>query len=185
MLERETRDAGQHLERIMDRLAMRPGMVVPDMGAGSGSVTLPLAKALGSSGRGIVTDIPQEMLDSIAERRKREEHADVITLLKVELVGPGLPAGAVGTVVMGDGIHDFADRPAYARKLREALQPGGRLVIIDFLYAPEGHREVAPPPEQHMPCETLDRDVAEAGFVVVESFDYLPEQYFVIYGVRE
>ncbi len=184
MLERDSRGAMQHPAQIMELLSIRPGDVVADVGAGSGYFTIPIAKAVGAKGRVIATDIRQEMLDYIAGRLEKEGLENV-QLLKVEPNDPGLPVGAVGTVLMVDVIHYVKDRVDFARKLKGALAPGGRVVVIDFRYDPEAKREFAPPPEQQVPRETLDREMAEAGFKVVESYDFLPEQYFVIYRVAE
>jgi hypothetical protein len=42
-------------------------------------------------------------------------------------------------------------------------------------------RPWGPPPEQQFPKEQLDREMAAAGFEVLKSYDFLPEQFFVIY----
>ncbi len=47
---------------------------------------------------------------------------------------------------------------------------------------PSACRGFAPPPEQQVPRETLDREMAAAGLEVVASYDFLPEQYFVNYA---
>lgn len=184
MLERDSRDAMQHPDRIMEKLAVRPGEVVADVGAGSGYFTVRLAAAVGEGGRVVATDIRQEMLDYIAERLT-EGAIDNVELVKVEPGDPGLPAGAIDTVLMVDVMHYVEDRAAYAKKLRPALRPGGRVVVIDFRYDPDAEREFAPAPEQQVPRKTLDREMAEAGFEVAEAFDFLPEQYFVVYRPAE
>jgi len=183
-LERDSRDAMQHPDQIMAALAFEPGDVVADVGAGSGYFTVRVARAVGATGKVIATDIRQEMLDYIQARAAKEGLANV-ELLKVEPTEPGLPAGSVGTVLMVDVIHYVKDRAGYARKVREALAPGGRLVVIDFRYDPDAKREFAPPLEQQVPRETLDRELAEAGFEVAASYDFLPEQYFVVYRPAE
>ena len=183
-LERDSRDAMQHPDRIMATLAFEPGDVVADVGAGSGYFTVRVARAVGATGKVIATDIRQEMLDYIQARVAKQGLANV-QLLKVEPTDPGLPAGSVDTVLMVDVIHYVKDRAGYARKVRGALAPGGRLVVIDFRYDPEATREFAPPLEQQVPRETLDREMAEAGFEVAASYDFLPEQYFVVYRPAE
>jgi SAM-dependent methyltransferase len=184
MLERDTRDAMQHPDEIMQRLAIRPGDVVADVGAGSGYFTIPVARAVGAEGRVIATDIRQEMLDHIANRLT-DEGVTNVELVKVEPDDPALPAGQVDLVLMVDVMHYVKERAAYARKLRPALTADGRLVVIDFRYDPDAEREFAPPPEQQVPRETLDREMAEAGFEVAASHDFLPEQYFVVYRPAE
>ena len=183
MLERESREAMQHPRRILDDLDFQAGEVVADVGAGSGYFTIPIARAVGASGRVLALDIRQEMLDFIAQRLVAEGLENV-ELGKVEPTDPGLPAGGVDTIFMVDVFHYIKDRRAYAAKLRDGLAPGGRLVVIDFRHDPEAEREFAPPPQQQVARKDLDADLAAAGFRVRQSFDYLPEQYFVVYEVR-
>lgn len=184
MLERESRDAMQHPDKIMATLAIQPGDVVADIGAGSGYFTVRAAVAVGGTGRVIATDIRQQMLDHIEVRLQQGAIANV-ELLQVKPDDPGLPAGVVDTVLMVDVMHYVKDRAGYASKLRPALAPGGRIVVIDFRYDAEAEREFAPHPEQQVPRAALDKDMIDAGFAVVESFDFLPEQYFVVYRVAE
>jgi hypothetical protein len=82
---------------------------------------------------------------------------------------------------MIDAIHYVKDRAAYAKKLRTALAPNGRVVIIDYRPKPMSERPWGPPPEQQFPKEQMDGEMAAAGFKVLKSFDFLPEQFFVIY----
>lgn len=180
MLERDSRDEMQQPRRVLDALGVEPGEVVADVGAGSGYFTVLLADAVGPKGRVIATDIRQEMLDYLS-KRLGEAGIENVELVKVEADDPGLPPRAITTVLMVDVMHYVKDRAAFARKLRPALAPGGRLAIIDFRYDPEAEREFAPPPRQQVPRAVLDRDMAEAGFEVDTSFDFLREQYFVIY----
>lgn len=183
MLERDTRDAMQMPEAVMTALAVEPGARVADIGAGSGYFTLRLARAVGNDGRVLALDVRQEMLDHIAGRL-REARLDNVTLGLVPADDPGLEAGSCDLILMVDTIHYVKDRAAYARKLRAGLAPGGRLAIIDFRYDPQAQHEFAPPPEQQVPREMLDREMAEAGLAVAQAFDFLPEQYFVIYEAR-
>ncbi len=181
MLERDSRDAMQKPAEIMAALAVKPGERVADVGAGSGYFTLRLAEAVGDAGRVWALDIRQEMLDHIAGRLREAELANV-ELKLVPPDDPQLPAGGVDTILMVDTIHYVQDRASYARKLAAALAPGGRVVVIDFRYDPTAKREFAPPIEQQVPQETLDREMAAAGLAVVASYDFLPEQYFVVYA---
>jgi len=180
MLERDSRDEMQKPEEVMASLAFRPGERVADVGAGSGYFTIPIAKAVGSEGKVWAVDIQQAMLDFIADRLSGEGLRNV-ELVLAEPDDPRLPARGVDTILMVDTMHYVKQRAAYGAKLSAALAPDGRLVIIDFRYDPDAKREFAPPPEQQVPREALDADLAAAGFRVVKSFDFLPEQYFVVY----
>jgi len=181
MLERDSRDAMQMPDEIMAALALRPGERVADVGAGSGYFTLRVAHAVGETGKVWAVDIRQEMLDHIAGR-VAEAGLTNVELRCVPADDPQLPPGGVDTILMVDTMHYVEDRAAYGRKLRAGLAPGGRLVVIDFRYDPDAQREFAPPPRQQVPRAVLDADLAAAGLKVVAAHDFLPEQYFVVYG---
>jgi cyclopropane fatty-acyl-phospholipid synthase-like methyltransferase len=104
--------------------------------------------------------------------------------VQVEPDDPQLPAGRVDTVIMVDTLHYVKDRAAYARKLRAALAPRGRVVIVDFLPKPVEERPWGPPPEQRMPREEVDAAMAEAGLVPARVHEFLSEQFFVEYRAR-
>jgi ubiquinone/menaquinone biosynthesis C-methylase UbiE len=183
MLDRDSRDAVQKPAEVMATLAFRSGERVADVGAGSGYFTLRVAEAVGDAGHVLALDIRQEMLDHIANRL-REAQLTNVELKQVPADDPQLPPGGLDTILMVDTIHYVQDRASYARKLREGLAPGGRLVVIDFRYDPAAQREFAPPIEQQVPREALDAEMAAAGLKVVASYDYLPEQYFVVYAAQ-
>ena len=97
---------------------------------------------------------------------------------------PQLPAGGVDTILMVDTIRYVQELTEYARKLRAGLAPGGRLVIIDYRPKPWEERPWGPLPEQQIPRETLDTELAAAGLKPVKAHEFLPEQYFLIYGTE-
>jgi ubiquinone/menaquinone biosynthesis C-methylase UbiE len=181
MLERDSRDEMQKPHEIMKTLSFKAGERVADVGAGSGYFTIPIARAVGPKGKVWAVDIRQQMLDFITNRLETEGLGNVEPVL-AKPDDPLLPAAGVDTILMVDTIHYIQNRAAYGEKLSAALAPGGRLVIIDFRYDPDAKREFAPPIEQQVPRKTLDADLAEAGFEVVASYDFLPEQYFVVYS---
>jgi len=183
MLEREDREDFQKPEKVMETLGLKPGEKVADIGAGSGYFTIPAAKAVGDEGIVWGIDIRQEMLDHIADRLKEEE-LDNVRLMRVGSTDPQLPEAGVDTILMIDTLHYVKDRAAYAHKLKYGLAPGGRVVIIDYRPKPFEERPWGPPPQQQMSKEEVDADFAAAGFKVLRSHEFLPEQYFVEYGIE-
>jgi SAM-dependent methyltransferase len=97
---------------------------------------------------------------------------------------PQLPPGGVDTILIVDTWHYIQNRGEYAKKLRDALAPGGRVVIIDYIPKPWDKRPWGPLPQQQVAKETIDAEMAEAGLKPTKVHDFLPEQYFVEYGVK-
>lgn len=186
MLERDERKEFQKPDEVMAALEIRSGETVADIGAGSGYFTIPIAKAVGKDGTVLAIDISQHMLDYL-ERRLEAEQLENVELRRVERDDPELPEGGIDLILMVDTIHyimSSGERTAYAKKLREGLAPGGRVVIIDYIPKPWEERPWGPPPEQHLSKETLNEEMAGAGLMVVKEYDFLPEQYFVVYGAE-
>ncbi len=181
LLERANREDVQKSPQIMKALAFRPGERVADIGAGSGYFTFQVAKAVGPTGSVLALDIAPEMLEYL-DLRVKARQATNVTLRKVASDDPQLAPGSVDTILMIDAIHYVKDRTAYAKKLLPGLAPGGRVVIIDYIPKPMSERPWGPPPEQQFPKEQLDREMAGAGFKVIAAYDFLPEQFFVVYG---
>ncbi len=183
LLERGNREDVQKSPAIMKTLAFRPGERVADIGAGSGYFTFPVAQAVGPTGVVWALDIAPEMLDYL-DLRVKARKVENIRLRKVTSDDPQIPPASVDTILLIDTIHYVKDRAAYARKLLPALAPGGRVVVIDYIPKPMSERPWGPPPEQQFPREQMDREMAAAGFKVLAAYDFLPEQFFVIYAVK-
>jgi ubiquinone/menaquinone biosynthesis C-methylase UbiE len=180
LLERPNREDVQMSPEIMKSLAFRLGERVADIGAGTGYFTFPVAEAVGPTGVVWALDIAPEMIE-VLEFRTKARNAGNVKVRKVSSDDPQLEPGSLDTILMIDSIHYVKDRTAYARKLIPGLAPGGRLVIIDYRPKPISERPWGPPPEQQFPKEQLDREMAAAGLKVHKSYDFLPEQFFVIY----
>jgi ubiquinone/menaquinone biosynthesis C-methylase UbiE len=183
MLERPERVEFQKPDEVMKALAVRPGERVADVGAGSGYFTVRAARAVGPTGTVVAVDIAQEMLDYLGQRVKKEGLANV-RLQKVAKDDPQLPPAGIDTILLIDTLHYVQNRGEYAKKLRAGLAPGGRLVVIDYIPKSMEDRPWGPPPEQQISRQTVDADMAAGGLKVVKSYDFLPEQYFVVYAAE-
>jgi len=184
LLERSNREEVQKSPEIMKALAFKPGERVADIGAGSGYFTIPVSEAVGPTGVVHALDIAPEMI-AYLDFRLKSRKIENVRLRKVTSDDPQLEPAGVDTVLLIDTIHYVKDRAAYARKVRPALAPGGRLVVIDYIPKPMTERPWGPPPEQQIPREQMDADMAAAGFRVAQAYDFLPEQYFVVYVLAE
>jgi precorrin-6B methylase 2 len=126
--ERETEEAPQKLIKALD---VKEGMVIADVGAGSGFHTFLLAPLVGAKGKVIASDIQQEMLDTITKKATQLKVTNVETV-KGTKTDPKLPAGKVDLILMVDVYHEFENPFEMMEKMVEALAPGGRLVFVEF-----------------------------------------------------
>jgi ubiquinone/menaquinone biosynthesis C-methylase UbiE len=130
-LERPEREKEEDPKKLIEALDIKPGMVIADVGAGSGFHTFRLTPLVGDKGKILAVDIQQEMLDLMTARAKKEKVTNVETVLGTDQ-DPKLPAGAVDLILMVDVYHEFEFPYEMTEKMVAALKPGGRLAFVEF-----------------------------------------------------
>jgi ubiquinone/menaquinone biosynthesis C-methylase UbiE len=130
-LERPERVKEEEPENLIKALALKPGMTVADVGAGSGYHCFLMSPVVGDKGKVIASDIQQEMLDLIASKAKKQNVKNIETVNGTNK-DPKLPKGAVDLILMVDVYHEFEFPYEMIEKMVEALKPGGRLAFVEF-----------------------------------------------------
>jgi len=130
-LERPERVKEEEPAKLVKALDVKPGMVVADVGAGSGYHAFLLSPLVGAKGKIIASDIQQEMLDLIAKKAKKLDVTNIETVKGTE-TDPKLPATAVDLILMVDVYHELSHPFEMTEKMVAALKPGGRLVFVEF-----------------------------------------------------
>jgi ubiquinone/menaquinone biosynthesis C-methylase UbiE len=130
-LERTEREAEEAPSRLHEWLAVPPGAVVADVGAGTGFHARRLAAAVGPEGRVYAADIQPEMLERLQAQAENEGLRHIETVLATT-TDPGLPAGCCDLVLLVDVYHELSHPYEVMERLVQALKPGGRLVLVEF-----------------------------------------------------
>jgi precorrin-6B methylase 2 len=130
-LERPEREREEEPAKLIEALEVKEGMVIADVGAGSGYHTFRLAPLVGPDGKILAVDIQPQMLDLIRKRAAKQQVKN-IELIRGTQTDPKLPAGAVDLILMVDVYHEFSHPYEMGEKLVAALKPGGRLVFVEF-----------------------------------------------------
>lgn len=130
-LERPQREKEEATSKLLKALGLKPGMVVADVGAGAGVLTLPIAGRVGPKGKVIAVDVQQEMLDRLAGKIRSRKIRNVELLLGTEK-SPRLDPESVDLALMVDVYHEFAFPYEMLLELSRAIKPGGRVVFVEF-----------------------------------------------------
>src|SRR5262249_5085177 len=112
-------------------LNIEKGSAVADIGAGSGFITQRLAARVGPGGRGYAHDLQPPMLQMLAAPPPEKKNANR-PLVQGGGGDPKLPPASVDLELMVDVYHEFSQPQAMLRKLRAALKPGGRMVLLEY-----------------------------------------------------
>ncbi len=130
-LDRPEREKEEDPAKLLKALAIKPGMVVADVGAGSGFHTFRMAPLVGDKGKVLAVDIQKEMIALVEKRAKEQKVANVETVLSTE-TDPKLPAGTVDLIILVDVYHEFSHPYEMTEKMVAALKPGGRIAFVEF-----------------------------------------------------
>jgi len=160
-------------ERFIRVLEIRTGSAVGEIGAGDGTLTLAMAKAVGDTGAVFSNEINKERARAIQQSVEKAGYKHV-TVVEGHATQTNFPALCCDAIFMRNVYHHFGDPPAMNASLRASLKPGGRLAIIDFTPPPVPGGE-APPGRRGedghhgITAATLESELKAAGFEIVSS----------------
>lgn len=176
-LERSEREQEEAPSRALKLIGIEPGMVIADVGAGTGYFTRRMAKLTGPAGKVYAVDIQPRMIEALKRNLAKEQLGNVEAVLSKE-DDPLLPPGQIDLILMVDVYHEFAKPQIMLRKMREALKPGGRMVLLEFK---KEDPDVPIRPEHKMSVEEARVEVEAEGFKLTKVISELPRQHILIF----
>ena len=171
------RDENLQINRVMDILGIKQGSNVADIGAGSGWFSVRAARRVGAKGIIYADEINQDYLNYIGDRAKKENLANIKTVLGKE-DDPNLPEKSVDAVLILKTYHEIQQPIRLLKNLQKSLHPNARLGIIDRNGKGDDHG---------LDREVVVKEAAQAGFKLVESFDFVKPDgmdYFLIFQAK-
>jgi predicted methyltransferase len=178
--EGESREVFANREKIVTACQIKPGMVVADVGAGTGLFTRLFSPAVGPKGKVLAVDISDKFLDHIKKTCADEKITNVETV-KCSETSAELPAAAVDLVFICDTYHHFEYPLRTMTSVHKALRPGGRVVLIDF-HRVKGKSSDFVMGHVRAGQEVFVKEIEEVGFKQVrEDKDILKENYLVVF----
>jgi ubiquinone/menaquinone biosynthesis C-methylase UbiE len=176
--EREGREPYDRRQQIVEASRLRPGMVVADIGTGTGLFARLFSPVVGSTGRVYAVDISEKFVKHVEETARQTGLTNIVGVVcRPDSVS--LPADSIDLAFICDVYHHFEYPFKTLRTLHQALRPGGQIVLIDF------HRIKGKSSEwimNHVRAgqEVFTREILESGFQLVEERkDLLKESYFL------
>jgi ubiquinone/menaquinone biosynthesis C-methylase UbiE len=177
-LDSANRVAKLKVDEAVAMLKLKPSSIVADIGAGSGTFTLPLAKAVSGGGKVYAVDIEQGLVDHIAKKAKDQNAGNVHAVLG-KFTDPALPTKDVDVAFIYDVLHHIENRAEYLKNLAQYLKKTGRIAVIDF------HPELGPHKDDPKLQVTRDQTkawMAAAGFKPIEEHPLYTDKWYVVYA---
>jgi ubiquinone/menaquinone biosynthesis C-methylase UbiE len=171
------REVYDRREAIVGALALKPGMVVADIGAGTGLFTLMFSHRVGDTGSVYAVDISSAFIDNILRRAREQDMKNVIGLVN-DQKDTRLPPASIDVAFICDTYHHFEFPQTMLASIRGALRPGGRLVIIDFRKQPAVSTAWVMSHVRADKSIVID-EVTQAGFRLIADRDILTRNYYL------
>jgi len=121
--------------QVVQQLAPPAGARVIDIGCGPGRVTIPLARAVGSTGEVIALDVQAGMLAKVAEKAKKEGIGN-IRLMQSDVRRAQIHAGSLDAAVMVMALGEIPEGNTIFPLIFAALKPGGCLLVAESIFDP-------------------------------------------------
>lgn len=176
-LERQEREREERTDLLLAELPLAPGMVVADIGAGTGYLSRRMAPAVMPGGTVLAVDVQPEMVRMLQALVQRSGLAQIRPLLAAE-DDVKLPAASVDLAILVDVYHELAYPFEAMDSLVRALKPGGRLVLVEYRAEDPG---VPIKPLHKMSEAQIKREIAVHGLEWERTSDRLPWQHLVVF----
>lgn len=160
--------------RVIEQLQLEKGQRIADLGAASGLFSRPMARQVGSDGIVYAVDIDEDLLRYVEETAREERLQNLRTVLASEF-DPRIPE-PVDLIFICDTLHEIKNPAGYLRNLPQYLRAAGRVAVIDYEKNWPSRLN-----EAKYSLAQLEQWMRAAGFHRAKEFNFLEDNFFVIY----
>lgn len=130
-LERTERQKEERADLLMAELALKSGMNVADVGAGTGYYSRRLALQVGPEGKVFAIEVQPQMLRVLETTAKRPGYGNIVPVLGAD-DNVNLPEASIDLAIMVDVYHELAYPHEVLTSIVRAVRPGGRVVFVEY-----------------------------------------------------
>ena len=179
-LDRPEREQEEAPSRLIQALGLKPGMVVVDIGAGSGTLSFPMARKVAPGGRVVAEDIQPEMLEMVRTKARKTGVKNVVPLLGTT-TDPKVAAGSADLMIMVDVYHEFDQPYEMVQSMVRGLRKGGRIVFVEY----RKEDPSVPIKELHkMSVAQVRKEMASFPLDYAGTNEVLPRQHIITFARR-
>jgi precorrin-6B methylase 2 len=180
-LERNKREREERTDLLLEALALQPGMVIADIGAGTGYLSRRMAPLVMPGGKIIALDLQPEMVNILQTGVNLSGLKQIVVKLGA-IDDIKLPKNSIDMAIMVDVYHELAFPYEVMSSIMLALKPRGRLVFVE--YKAEDIR-VPIKPLHKMSEAQIKREAGVFPLDWERTVSTLPWQHVVVFRKRE
>jgi ubiquinone/menaquinone biosynthesis C-methylase UbiE len=176
-LERTERAHEERPDLVLSVMDIKPGMVIADIGAGTGYYARRMARRVGSKGVVYAVEVQPQMM-ALLEQHLSRHHATNVKVVLGTTTDPRLPAANLDLAIMVDVYHELEYPREMLAAIVRALKPGGRVAFVEFR---ANDPSVPIKPLHTMTEEQVRKEAAAHPLEWVKTARDLPWQHVVIF----
>jgi len=177
-LERPERVAALKTDEVVQKLGLKKGDVVADLGAGAGAFAWPFARAVAPA-TVYAVEVDKDYIPYL-ERRAKEQGLSNVKAVLGKFEDPMLPE-KVDLAFFHDVLHHIEKRAEYLQAVARYLKPNGRIAVIE-LDADHPGTSHANEPHLQVSREQVRGWMQAAGLRQLEEIPLYEDKWFVVYG---
>lgn len=175
-LERENREKEERTDVLIKSLNLQKGMVIADVGAGTGYLSRRMADSVGKSGAVYATDVQPEMIAKLKSFTKN--YPNVKPVLS-ETRQVNLAANTLDMAIMVDVYHELEYPYEVVQSIIAALKPNGKLVLVEY----RAESDSVPIKQTHKMTEAqVIKELTVHPLTWEKTIETLPWQHVVIFS---
>ena len=128
-LERAEREKEERTDILLRALNLKKGMVVADIGAGTGYLSRKMAHDVGLQGTIYAVDVQSEMIGKLKSLSKKYSNIKPILSQAADVK---LAANSLDLAILVDVYHELEYPYEVAQSIWAALKPGAKLVLVEY-----------------------------------------------------
>ncbi len=148
---------------------LKPGMMVADVGSGTGLFTRPMAASVAPDGKVYAVDVTEQFVKHV-KATCREEGLENVVGVVCKPTSTELPAGTIDLVFTSDTYHHFEFPYKMLASIHQSLEDDGILIIVDRKKASSHVRAGQ---------DTVKQEATSAGFEFLDAVDLAEDQYLM------
>lgn len=175
-LERENREKEERTDVLIKSLNLQKGMIIADVGAGTGYLSRRMADSVGKSGAVYATDVQPEMIAKLKSFTKN--YPNVKPVLS-ETRQVNLAANTLDMAIMVDVYHELEYPYEVVQSIIAALKPNGQLVLVEY----RAESDSVPIKQTHKMTEAqVIKELTVHPLTWEKTIETLPWQHVVIFS---
>jgi ubiquinone/menaquinone biosynthesis C-methylase UbiE len=162
------------------QMALRDGMKVADLGAGTGHYALAASAVVGPSGSVYAVDVQEDVLKHLHDTATRAGRKNIETIWgNIEKVGgTKLKDESLDAVILANVLFQIEHKLAVVKEIKRILKKDGKLLVVDWAGSYGG---MGPAPHHVVMEHTAEEIFIEGGFYKAKGFRSGPHHYAILF----